>query len=304
MEGMNLNNQDVINHNEFSERVSDQITTIVQHLADQKSFIEALSAAIQANTLETAMSLLKQNREFVTSDFIKSPTGEMLANYLLESATDLLLQRYPFLHLLNQEENGKRIFYIGDWYKADTRHIVYLNVNKNDNLYYSIDLVINPEVLAQWHEMDSFKDKLHEAIEEKHKEVIAANKEYDKVYATELIQRKKHIETMRQEKEQLMGKMLKKQSDLDELEEKINKEIRMVERIEDEPDDYFTDYADTLNKLEDELKAMKDRQEQLHLVEALVKREKNEITQYLHHSGAFVEQIDELAKTFGTKKEA
>ena len=291
-----------IDHNTKNEQMTKQIKIITEQLAKQEQFIQELSQAIQQDELEKAMTLLAANKEFVTSDFIMSKTGHMLASYLLESATNLLLAKYPFLHLSNTEYQSKKVFYIGSWYKSDTRQILYLNVNLNQNTYYSLDLQFNDEVLSEWNSMEEVKTKTVGHLEELEAAYDKAKKGFDSMYAEALVNHKQALEEAEEELEYLNTKMLKKQSDIDEIERQIKRERQIIEQIQEEPELYFQEAENNMQKLENALRDCRAKNDRLALVEALVKREKNEIAQHMKDYEQFITEINELSAIFGAKK--
>lgn len=291
-----------MNQQPNKEHITESINVILEQLTKQEKFIQELKEAIKENKLEHVMTLLDDNKEFITSDFIISPTGEMVAQYLLASAIDLLLVKYPFLHLSPMPTNGKKVFYIGSWYKANTRKILYLDVNTNNNQYYSLDLDFDKEVLSEWDSMSEVKENINHQIAELETAYTNAKKSFDKKYAETLVHHKQELEKAEEELEYLTTKMLKKQSDIDEINRQIKREKAIIEQIQKEPEIYFEETERDIKKLEDAVADWKRRLTHIDLIEALVQREKNEIANHLTDYKQFIKEINELSAIFRADK--
>lgn len=289
--------EEYANENELiSNSVSEKIDLSLHYLEQQTSFIEEVMTAIRHNELERVLHILDSHKNFVTGDFVQSFAGKAIANYIVESASNQLTTTYPFLHELDSEEHDKkRTFYIGDWYKANTRHILFLNINLT-NHRYGLDLFIAPEVLEEWNQMDDVKGTAHTALKEKEEALVEARQHYEEKRKQELSRHSTKLDELRKKYHALTSKVLKKQSEIQELDQEIKKETQILRNIEEQPEIVFNDEHQKIVTIQESIEALKARVDNMNLIEALVKREKNEIQATGMSVSNFIKDIELLAE--------
>lgn len=286
---------------QISPNVIKKINPTLESLNRQAAFIQSVSQAVENDELQKVIRMLARNSEFVTHDFIQSLTGFALAEYLVESAANLLMERYSFLNQLKTPSPDKqRVFYIGDWYKADTRRILFLNINLEDDRF-ALDLYIAPEVLEEWQEMDKVKRSMQADLEDKEIEFAEAKDNYRKRRQMQQDEEEQRLEELEKKLHLLTSKVLKKQSEIQEVERGIKKAQTTLSDLEERPEEVFADEYKKMASLSESIEALKARLENIHLIEALVKREKNEIASQTKSVAHFINEINELAKSFAPK---
>lgn len=286
---------DVVNHNmTHNNDVQEKINDSLHYLEEQTQFIQRVMQAIQEDQLNDVMHILKDNAQFVTHDFVQSFAGKAIADYLVESAANQLMTNYPFLHQLSEEDNHqKRTFYIGEWYKADTRHILFLSINLQNNRY-GLNVKIADEVLEEWNNMDDVKGSAHDDLMKKEEALVSAQEVYETKKKESLAVHSQKLDDLRKKYHALSSKVLKKQSDIQEVDQAIKKETQILRSIEEQPEIFFNDEYQVIVQTKESIEALKARVENMNLIEALVKREKNEITASGLSILEFTEQIESL----------
>lgn len=280
----------------ISNSVSEKIDLSLHYLEQQTSFIEEVMTAIRHNELERVLYILDNHKNFVTGDFVHSFAGKAIADYLVEAASNHLMTTYPFLHQLDGDDNDKkRTFYIGNWYKANTRHILFLNINLQNNRY-ALDLFIAPEVLEEWNQMDDVKGTAHTALKEKEEALLDARAAYEEKRQQALAQHSKKLDELRKKYHALTSKVLKKQSEIQEVDQEIKKETEVLRNIEEQPEIFFNDEHQKIVSIQESIEALKARVDNMNLIEALVKREKNEIQASGTTVSNFIRDIDLLSE--------
>lgn len=285
----------------ISSKVTKKIHMTLESLHRQAAFIQSVSQAVENDELEKVLRILANNSEFVTHDFIQSLTGFSLAEYLVESAANMLMQKYPFLNQFKTPSPEKqRVFYIGDWYKADTRRILFLNINL-ENDHFALDLYIAPEVLEEWQAMDTVKSSMQKDLDDKQLEFAEAKDHYRKRRDEQKAEEEQRLEELEKKHHLLTSKVLKKQSEIQEVERNIKKAETTLTDLEERPEEVFADEYKRMASLSESIDALQARLENIHLIEALVKREKNEISSQAKSVKAFIDDINYLANVFAAK---
>lgn len=284
-----------------NRQVTAKINTTLEGLNRQAAFIQSVSQAVEDDQLEQVLRILGRHDEFVTHDFVHSLTGLALSEYLVESAANMLMQKYPFLRQYKTPSMDKqRVFYIGDWYKADTRRILFLNINLEHD-HYALDLYIAPEVLEEWQEMTKVKESMQQDLANKEAELDQAKEEYRTKRQQQIDEAQQRLDELEQKHHLLTSKVLKKQSEIQEVERQLRKVELVVADLKEHPDEVFSEDYKHMASLTESIDALQARIENIHLVEALVKREKNEISSYVKTVKTFIDDIQHLAKTFAAK---
>lgn len=298
-----MTEENLVKTNTVSKPVLEKIELSVQYLEQQTIFIQKLMKAIQENKLNEVLNILDSHRLFVTPDFVQSFAGKAVSDYLVESATQYLTDTYSFLHNLTSESsNQKRTFYIGDWYKANTRHILFLAIDLH-NHKYRLKLNIAPEVLEEWQQMDDVKGSASDQLQEKEQALIEARKQYDDHRAKEVQSHSVKLDELRKKYHTLTSKVLKKQSEIQEVDQAIKKETQIIKTIEEQPEIFFNEEHQQIISLQESIDALKARVENMNLIEALVKREKNEIKNFGMTVDEFINDIQNLAEQWKMNKE-
>lgn len=284
-----------------NKQVTAKINTTLEGLNRQAAFIQSVSQAVEDDQLERVLRILGHHDEFVTHDFVHSLTGLALSEYLVESAANMLMQKYPFLRQYKTPSMDKqRVFYIGDWYKADTRRILFLNINL-DHDHYALDLYIAPEVLEEWQAMLKVKDSIQQDLANKEAELDQAKEDYRLKRQQKIEDAQQRLEDLEQKHHLLTSKVLKKQSEIQEVERQLHKTELILNDLNERPDEVFSEEYKNMASLSESIDALQARMENIHLVEALVKREKNEIAEHVNTVQTFINEIQQLAKTFAAK---
>ena len=287
------------NETTYSHDVQEKINMSIHYLEEQTAFISKVMEAIKNNQLQEVMNVLEENKSFVTHDFVQSFAGKAIADYLVESAANQLMQQYPFLYQLSTNEmNQKRTFYIGQWYKADTRHILFLSINLQNNQYH-LNINIANEVLEEWNNMEAVKGSANEDLKQKEEALIDAREIYETKKKEALTQHSQKLDELRKKYHTLTSKVLKKQSDIQEVDQAIKKETQVLKSIEEQPEIFFNDEYQAIVQAKESIEALKARVENMNLIEALVKREKNEIASAGLSIAQFTEQINALQDQWG-----
>lgn len=258
-------------------------------------FQEKVRQLMMDNEFEVLLDFLREQQQFVDEKFMMGTLGQSLGQYFMAMGNVVLKNYFPFLEELEGERTATtRFYYIGkNYYKAYTRKILELSLIQKTN-YLGVGIKVLDHIQEEWLQLDQLKANKMDMLRKEETKQKEKELEYKTKVEDAITDHQRTLSDLRKKYHTLTSKVLKKQSDIDEVEKEIKKESQMIQDLSDHPETIFVTEYQELETMKKQVVKVQEEMSSMDLLKALVRQDLKIMKRENYTAEQFCNKIAEL----------